>query len=76
MIPGTTSKRIGRGLLTSYASPLTEERLDAVITGQEALEFAFLEVRPTQELVQRCYSTLDRHGLDPLPVSRPRVNRQ
>lgn len=76
MLHGTTTKRIGRGLLTTYASAISDEQLDAIIDGQDALEIAFLEVRPTEELVAHCYQTLARAGVDPLPVSRRRVNRE
>lgn len=70
MLHGTTSKRIGRGLLTTYASPLTEERLDAIVEGQDALQHAFVNVRPTEDLVKQCYRTLDRFGIEPMPVKR------
>ena len=54
----------------THSTAISDRQIQERIAAQDALEYALLNVRPTQELVRTCYQTLERFGLDPLPVRK------
>jgi hypothetical protein len=51
-------------------SSMSDLEIMRLVEGQEALEHAFANVRPTDDLIKRCYRALANAGVKALPVRR------
>lgn len=59
--------------MNKHQPALTDEQIASIMIGQNALEGALLNVRPTADLITDCHKALVLAKVEPLPLNRRRV---
>lgn len=60
-------------VMKKHRPTMTDAQIDQVLEGQNALEFALLNVSPSPELISDCHKALVLAEVEPLPLNRRRV---